>query len=87
VSAGKTDKAQKILSELKGHRKLHSWSLIVLAQSCSVMGMKTEAFELLEVAYQERAAWLVFLAAYPSFSNIRTDPRYGDLLRRIGLPG
>ena len=51
------------------------------------MGMKTEAFELLEVAYQERAAWLVFLAAYPSFSNIRTDPRYGDLLRRIGLPG
>ena len=87
VSAGKTDKAQKILSELKGHRKLHSWSLIVLAQSCCVMGMKTEAFELLEVAYQERAAWLVFLAAYPSFSNIRTDPRYGDLLRRIGLPG
>jgi len=50
------------------------------------MGQKTESFEFLEVAYQERASWLVFLGAYPSFSNIRTDPRYADLLRRMGLP-
>jgi len=83
---GKTDEAQKILSELKGHRELHSWSLMVLAQACSVMGMKTETFELLEVAYQERASWLVLLAVYRNLSNIRTDPRYADLLRRMGLP-
>jgi len=50
------------------------------------MGEKTEAFEFLEVAYQERGSWLVFLDAYPSFRNIRTDPRYTDLLRRMGLP-
>ena len=60
--------------------------LIVLAQACSVMGMKTETFELLEVAYQERASWLVPLALYRSFRNIRTDPRFADLLRRMGLP-
>jgi len=84
--AGKTDEAHKILRELQGHRKLDSWSLIFLAQACSIMDMKTETFELLEVAYQERATWLVPLAAYPSFRNIRTDPRYADLLRRMGLP-
>ena len=84
--AGKTDEAQKILSELKGYRKLDSWSLILLAETCSVMGEKTEAFEFLEVAYQERGSWLVFLGAYRNFSNIRTDPRYVDLLRRMGLP-
>ena len=50
------------------------------------MGEKTEAFELLEVAYQGRGSWLVFLGAYPSFNNIRTDTRYADLLRRMGLP-
>ena len=83
---GKTDEAQKILSELKGYRKLDSWSLILLAQTCSIMGQKTEAFELLEVAYQERVSWLVFLGAYRSFGNIRSDPRYADLLRRMGLP-
>jgi tetratricopeptide (TPR) repeat protein len=84
--AGKTAEAQKILSELKGHRKLDSWSVILLAQTCSVMGMIMETFELLELAYQERAVWLVPLAGYRNFSNIRTDPRYADLLRRMGLP-
>jgi len=84
--AGKTDEAQKILSELRGSRKLDSLSLILSASTCSVMGEKTEAFEFLEVAYQERVSWLVFLGAYPSFRNIRTDPRYADLLRRMGLP-
>ena len=84
--AGKTDEAQKILSEVKGYRKLDSWSVILLAETCSVMGEKTGAFELLEVAYKERVSWLVFLAAHKGFSNIRTDPRYADLLRRMGLP-
>ena len=84
--AGKTDEAQKILSELKGYRKLDSLSLIFLAETCSVVGEKTEAFEFLEVAYQERAGMLIFLDAYPNFRNIRTDPRYADLLRRMGLP-
>jgi TolB-like protein/Tfp pilus assembly protein PilF len=84
--AGKTDEAQKILSELKGHPKLDSWSLTLLAMTCSVMDMKTETFELLEVAYQQRASWLVPLAAYRGFRNVRTDPRFADLLRRMGLP-
>jgi hypothetical protein len=60
--------------------------LVLLAEACSVMGEKTEAFELLEVAYQERGSWLVFIGAYRTFSNIRTDPRYADLRRRMGLP-
>jgi hypothetical protein len=50
------------------------------------MGLKTEAFDLLEVAYHERLPWLVFLALYPSLSNIRADARYANLLRRMGLP-
>jgi len=29
---------------------------------------------------------LIFLDALPNFKNIRADPRYADLLRRIGLP-
>jgi non-specific serine/threonine protein kinase len=84
--AGNTDEAQKLLSELKGHQKLHSLSLILLAQACSVMGMKKETFELLEVAYQERTGWLIVLPYYRGFWNLRTDPRYDDLLRRMGLP-
>jgi hypothetical protein len=83
---GKTHEAKEILSELKHYQKLDSWSLILLAETCTVMGGKTEAFEFLEMAYQQRGTWLIFLGVMPTFRNIRTDPRYADLLRRMGLP-
>ena len=84
--AGKTDEAKEILSDLKKHPKLDPLSLIPLAETCSVLGEKTEAFEFLEAAYRERVSLLIFLDAYPNFKNIRSDPRYADLLRRMGLP-
>jgi tetratricopeptide (TPR) repeat protein len=84
--AGKTDEAKKIVSELKRYPKLDPFSIICLAETCSVMGEKTEAFEFLEVAYQQRLELLIFLDAYPAFDNIRSDPRFADLLRRMGLP-
>jgi hypothetical protein len=83
---GKTEEAKKILSELKTYPKLDPVSLISLAETSSVLGEKTEAFEFLEVAYQERVGLLIFIDAFPNFRNIRSDPRFADLLRRIGLP-
>jgi hypothetical protein len=50
------------------------------------MGEKTEAFEFLEAAYQERNGVLPFLGVLPALDNIRSDPRFADLLRRLGLP-
>ena len=59
--AGKTDEAQKILSELKEYRKLDSWSLMLLAERCTAMGEETDGvFEFLEAAYQQRGSWLIF---------------------------
>jgi tetratricopeptide (TPR) repeat protein len=84
--AGKTDEAKKILNELKRQPKLDPLFLISLAGTHSVLNEKNEAFEFLETAYQERVGLLIFLDAYPTFDNIRSDPRYADLLRRMGLP-
>ena len=84
--AGKTDEAQKILIELKGYRNLDSWALIYLAGACSVIGEITEAFEFLEVAHHQRSGLLLLLNVAPAFRNIRSDPRYADLLRRMRLP-
>jgi hypothetical protein len=75
-----------ILNELRQQQKLDPLSLIVLAQTYSVMSEKTEAFESLESAYQERDFLLIFLGVIPAFDNIRSDPRFADLLRRMGLP-
>jgi serine/threonine protein kinase/Tfp pilus assembly protein PilF len=84
--AAKTDEAKKIVNELKKQPRLDPLSLISLAETYSVIGERTEAFEFLEAAYQERVGVMIFLDSIPNFKNIRADPRYADLLRRMGLP-
>ena len=84
--ARKSDEAKTILNDLKKQSKLDSMALVSIAETYSVLGEKNEAFGFLEAAYQERVSMLAFLGAIPTFDNIRTDPRYVDLLRRMGLP-
>jgi TolB-like protein/Flp pilus assembly protein TadD len=83
---GKTDEAKTILSELKRYPKLDPFALFCLAETCSVINQKDEAFEFLEAAYRERVSLLIFLGVTRTFDNIRSDPRFADLLRRMGLP-
>jgi tetratricopeptide (TPR) repeat protein len=49
-------------------------------------GQRDHAFEWLEKAYQQRSADLLWLGVWPTWESLRSDPRYGDLLRRMGLP-
>jgi Flp pilus assembly protein TadD len=49
------------------------------------LGDKDEAFRLLEKAYEDSSS-MPNLAADPFWYGIRSDPRYSDLLRRMGLP-
>jgi serine/threonine protein kinase/tetratricopeptide (TPR) repeat protein len=50
------------------------------------LGEKDKAFEWLEKSFEERNAWLPFLKADPQFESLRSDPRFKDLVRRIGIP-
>jgi tetratricopeptide (TPR) repeat protein len=50
------------------------------------LGEKDKAFAWLEKAYEERNEGLTLLKVDARFDNIRSDPRFQDLLRRIGLP-
>ena len=47
---------------------------------------KDEAFAWLERAYAGRAYDLLFLNVAPEVDSLRDDPRFRDLLRRIGSP-
>jgi len=51
------------------------------------LGDKTQAFDWMDKAYADRSAWLVDLKVDPWFDGIRADPRFAELLRRIGLAG
>jgi len=51
----------------------------------SVCGRKDEAFSWLEKAFDRRSFGMIFLAVNPIWDPLRSDPRFTDLLRRIGL--
>jgi eukaryotic-like serine/threonine-protein kinase len=52
----------------------------------SGLGKKDEAFAWLERAYRNRSAELPEAKTEPMFLNLRQDPRFHDLLKRMGLP-
>jgi TolB-like protein/Flp pilus assembly protein TadD len=61
-------------------------SPISMARNCARLGEKKEAFDWLEKALNEREAGAVMLKVDPAFVDMRSDPRFTELLSRIGLP-
>jgi TolB-like protein/DNA-binding winged helix-turn-helix (wHTH) protein len=49
------------------------------------LGEKSEAFRWLDKAYDERSHWLVWLSLDPRWNDIRQDPRFDQLRKRVGL--
>ncbi len=83
--AGRRDEAENILSELKALAAQRYVSPYDIALIYVGLGNKEQAFAWLEKAYQERARRLWALKVNPSWDMLRSDPRFADLLRRIGL--
>ncbi len=84
--AGRKDEAQTILKELKLLLGENPPLLLRTALLSSVLDERELAFELLNRCCDERVTLLAFLRGYPGFDNLRSDPRYEALVRRIGLP-
>ncbi|MBA3599764.1 MAG: hypothetical protein H0W45_00785 [Acidobacteria bacterium] len=57
-----------------------------LALLPGALGDRDAAFLLLEKACVERDPNLPFIAVSPDYDDLRSDPRFTDLLRRVGLP-
>jgi TolB-like protein/DNA-binding winged helix-turn-helix (wHTH) protein/Tfp pilus assembly protein PilF len=83
--AGRRSDALRILAELK-RRKRHGY---VAAASFVIvylgLGENEQAFAWLEEAYKERSNMLQFVKVHPLFDPLRGDPRFIDLLHRVGL--
>lgn len=57
-----------------------------IAADYALLGEKDKAFEWLERAFRERDVAFVYLKVDDSFEALRSDPRFQDLVRRLGLP-
>jgi tetratricopeptide (TPR) repeat protein/TolB-like protein len=82
---GKKDEARVILKELEQQARERYVAPLNLAAIQIALGDKDAAFASLEKAYQERANLLAFLKVDPTYEPIRSDQRFTQLLRRIGL--
>ena len=85
ATSGKRDEAMKVLDQLKDLSKQHYASSYGIAIIHLGLGEKDAAFESLEKAYQERSEGLSSLMVEPRWDSLRADPRFADLLKRIGL--
>jgi tetratricopeptide (TPR) repeat protein len=47
---------------------------------------KDSAFDWLERAYKEHSSWLNFVNTDPLYDPLRSDPRFAELVRKVGLP-
>lgn len=83
--SGKTDEARRVLAELRNLAGQRYISPRHFAYVNLGLGEHDEALQWLERAYEERHGFLVSLKVEPKFDPLRDDPRFQDLMRRVGF--
>jgi DNA-binding winged helix-turn-helix (wHTH) protein/TolB-like protein/Tfp pilus assembly protein PilF len=83
--AGKRAEALKVIANLDELAKQKYVSPYFIAVIYAGLKDRDAAFAALEKAFEERQPYLTHLNVEPVFANLREDPRFDDLLRRIGL--
>jgi hypothetical protein len=71
---------------VKGHRKAGYSSAFRIAELYAELGDKDQAFRWLNTAYQERDAELIGMKTDFGLDPLRSDPRFAELVRKVGLP-
>lgn len=83
VKAGERAKAEEILQKIRSTQNDVSPGELAVLQAA--LGKREEAFALLERALAERDSRLPYIVIGPLLDPLRDDPRFADLVRRIGL--
>jgi hypothetical protein len=87
VSVGRGAEARKILADLQRESRTTYVSPYMIAIIWAGLGNKDRAFEFLVKAYDEKSTDLAyFIKADLRLDDLRSDPRFFDLLRRMALP-
>jgi TolB-like protein/Flp pilus assembly protein TadD len=84
--SGRRADALKIAEELRDLSSHTYVDFYLLAGIYAGLGDKDEAFRLLEKGYEQHSAAVPYLGIDVFWDGMHSDPRYADLLRRIGLP-
>jgi len=83
--SGRRREALKEIDKLLELSKQHYVAPINLALIYAALGDKDSALEWLEKAYQDRSTGMVWIKVNPQLDNLRSEPRFAELLRRMNL--
>ena len=84
ATSGRREEASKMVKELEDRQSQHSSTDANIGLIYVGLGDKDQAMIWLDKAYQARFNPSILLR--PTFDPLRSDTRFQDLLRRIGLP-
>jgi adenylate cyclase len=85
AASGEIEKAMKVINELKELSKNEYVSPYYIASIYAGLDQKDKAFQCLEEAYEKSDTYMIYLKVDPSVDSLRSDPRFTELLKRIGL--
>jgi predicted Zn-dependent protease len=86
AASGNAKAARGILRRLEAASKSHYISSFEIATIFASLNESDHAFESLQKAYENHDCNLFRLKVDPRFDRLHSDPRFVDMLRRIGLP-
>ena len=83
---GKKIEARTVIDELKQASEQEYVSETSIALIYAGLGEKDQAFAWLEKGYEQRAFQMQWIRIEPRWDSLRSDPRFENLIRRIGMP-
>jgi TolB-like protein/DNA-binding winged helix-turn-helix (wHTH) protein/Flp pilus assembly protein TadD len=83
--AGRRADALRLLGKLKKRQQTGYVPAGAFVHAYLGLGDNGEAFAWFERAYQEQSNILIYLKVFPPYDSLRGDPRFQDLVRRVGL--
>jgi tetratricopeptide (TPR) repeat protein len=85
AQAGRRREALRLADELKRRQQTSYVPAAAFVDAYLGLGERDQVFAWLDRAYREHSVILQLLKVHPPFDPVRDDPRFADLLRRVGL--
>ena len=85
ATMGKRREAEDIIRKLLEISKQRYFSPYWIAVAYAGLGDNDQAFQYFEKAFEDRYFLMIWINSDPRFDNLRSDPRFADLVRRVGL--
>ncbi len=83
--SGRQEKARNVLNRMLDLRTKRYVDAYLIGEVYAGLGEKDQAFEWLNKAYEERTGQVIWIKVDPWIKNLRSDPRYTELLKKVGF--